>query len=78
MAEENREKLVLKPGVVAGFLRNFGRTADGEGFQFIDLMMSDKVVDQLPAKAVEEAKDVQNMDISMNSIVEVGTLSVCT
>jgi hypothetical protein len=45
MAEETREKLVLKPGVIFQFLTNFNRTADGESMQFIELKMSDKVVD---------------------------------
>lgn len=58
MAEAATEKLVLKPGVVASFLRNFARTTDGESFQFIDLDMKEKFVDALNAKSVEECKDV--------------------
>lgn len=78
MAEEPKEKLVLKPGVVSSFLRNFARTMDGENFQFIDLDMKEKMVDSLNAKSVEECKDVQNMDLSMNSIADVSSLIVCT
>ena len=58
MAEEVKEKLVLKPGVVASFLRNFARTSDGESMQFVDLIMGDKGVDALNAKSMEECKDV--------------------
>ena len=32
MAEAVTEKLILKPGVVGSFLRNFARTTDGESF----------------------------------------------
>jgi hypothetical protein len=45
MAEETREKLVLKPGVVSSFLCNFNRTVDNECLQLVELSMQDKVVD---------------------------------
>ena len=77
MAEENREKLVLKPGEVSRFLCNFNRTADNECLQMVELNMADKVVDQLNAKSADETKDAQYIDLSMNSIAECGTLSVC-
>ena len=62
MADEIKEKLVLKPGVVSTFLTNFSRTADNECLQFVDLIMTDKMVDAVNAKSMEEAKDVQIMD----------------
>ena len=33
-------KLVLKPGVIHGFLNNFKETTDKESFQFTDLACS--------------------------------------
>ena len=30
-------KLVLKPGVIHGFLENFGRSSDKESFYFTDV-----------------------------------------
>lgn len=78
MADELREKLVLKPGVVCNFLTNFSRTADNENLQFTELAMRDKVVDQMNAKTVDECKDVLVMDVSLNSIADCSTLAVCT
>ena len=78
MAEEIKEKLVLKPGVVSTFLTNFSRTADLENMQFVDLIMNDKMVDAINAKSMEEAKDVQIMDFSINAISDVSTLKDCS
>ena len=61
------EKLVLKPGVVLPFLSNFTISNDGESFQFTDLDMSGKNIEQLN-KTIEEAKEVYNVNLNTNGI----------
>lgn len=63
-------KLVLKPGIIFGFLENFTPTADRENLQFTDLTCSGQELEQL-AKAMDEVKDVQNVDFSSNSLADV-------
>ena len=68
MAEQAAvEKLQLKPGVVAPFLSNFTQSTDGESFLFTHLDMSAKNIEQLN-KAIEEAKEVYNCNLSGNNI----------
>jgi protein phosphatase 1 regulatory subunit 7 len=78
MTEEIREKLLLKPGVVASFLTNFSWTPNKESFQMTELHMADKVVDAISAKSAEEAKDVLIIDLSLNSLSDCSALVVCT
>lgn len=45
--------------------------------QFTDLNMSNKRVEAL-AKSAEEIKEVQNIDMSVNNLADVGPLKDCT
>lgn len=49
-------KLVLKPGVIHGFLENFNRSADNESMQFVDIKCQKQELEAL-AKSVDEIKD---------------------
>lgn len=60
-------KLVLKPGVILTYLENFTYTPDRECFQFKDLVCTGQECEQL-AKAMDEVKDVQNVDFSVNGL----------
>ena len=72
MAEE-QQKLVLKPGVILPFLKNFQLAPDGENFVFTDLDLSNKGVEQLN-KTIEEAKEVQHCNLSKNGIPDPSSL----
>lgn len=61
------EKLVLKAGVIAPFLKNIQMSQDGENFFFTDLDMSGKNIDALN-KFIEEAKEALNVNLSTNNI----------
>jgi Leucine-rich repeat (LRR) protein len=67
------EKLVLKPGVVIPFLSNFSMSNDGESFHFTECDMSNKNIEQLN-KAIEEAKEVYKMNLSVNNIADPGPI----
>ena len=56
---------------------NFARTPDKESFQFTDINCSGNGLEQL-AKAMEEIKDVQNVDFSYNSIAEISPMKDLT
>ena len=68
--QEPEEKLQLKPGVILQFLDNFDYTPDKEGFVFTDLNVSNKRVETL-AKAMEEVKEVQRIDFSINNLADI-------
>ena len=70
---EAEEKLVLKPGVVTQFLDNFSSTPDLESFQFTELNITNKRVEQLN-KAMEEVKDVAIVDFSLNNITDINPM----
>jgi len=72
MADQG-EKLVLKPGVVVPFLSNIAMSQDGESFQFIELDMSNKNIEQLN-KTIEEAKEVYICKLSQNNIADPSAL----
>lgn len=63
------EKLQLKPGVVPAFLSNYSISKNGEDFLFTDLDMSGKNIEQL-TKNIEEAREVYNVNLSMNNIAD--------
>jgi Leucine-rich repeat (LRR) protein len=67
------EKLVLKPGVVTPFLSNFTISNDGESFHFTECDMSNRNIEQLN-KAIEEAKEVYIMNLSVNNIADPSAL----
>ena len=71
------EKLVLRPGTILQFLDNFTSTQDGESMQYQDLNMSNKRVEAL-AKACEEVKDVQNVDLSVNQLADINPIKDMT
>lgn len=61
------QKLVLKPGVIHGFLENFSVTQNRECMQFLDIVCSGQELEQL-GKAIDEVKDAQNVDFSTNGL----------
>ena len=61
------EKLVLKPGVVATFLSDFGSSNDGDSYLMRTCDMSNKNLEQLN-KCMEEAKEVYNVNLAVNNI----------
>ena len=70
-------KLVLKPGVICGFLDNLSQTADNECLQFADVICSGQELEQL-GKATEEIKDVQKIDMSNNGLADITALKDLT
>ena len=71
------EKLVLKPGTILQFLDNFSVTEEGNSMQFTDLNMSNKRVEAL-AKAADEIREVQRVDMSVNNLTDIGPLKDLT
>ena len=66
-------KLVLKQGVIHGFLENFNRSPDNECLQFIDINCAAQELEQL-GKAADEIKEVVNIDFSNNSLADISPL----
>jgi Leucine-rich repeat (LRR) protein len=77
MADKAQTKLVLKPGVIHGFLDNFSTTADRECLQFTDINCTGQELEQL-GKAMDEVKDVQNVDFSSNGLADVAPIKDLT
>jgi len=50
-------KLVLKAGVIHGYLGNFEATNDRESFQYTEIECANQELDAL-AKAMDEVRDV--------------------
>ena len=67
-------KLVLKPGVICGFMQNLDNSGDKECLQFSHLECAGQELEQL-AKAAEEIKDVTVIDFSNNGLVDVSSLN---
>ena len=67
------EKLVLKAGVILQFLGDWSWTPDREGAQLTELSLSNKRVETLP-KSLEEVKDVQKVDLSVNNLGDITPL----
>ena len=63
-------KLVLKPGVIYGYLSNFNPTGDNECFQFTDVECSSQELESL-AKSMDEVKDAVRIDFSNNGIADI-------
>ena len=75
MAEKG--KLVLKPGVICGFLEELSTSADKECMQFTTVKCSSQELEQL-GKSTEEIKDVTVIDFSNNGLADIGSLKDLT
>lgn len=71
------QKLVLKPGVICGFLENLSNSADNECLQFTELQCASQELENL-MKASEEIKDVTVIDFSNNGLPDVSSLKDLT
>jgi Leucine-rich repeat (LRR) protein len=72
MADEG-EKLVLKPGSVTQYLDGLAQSEDFGNFFFGELNLSNRRVETL-AKSMEEVKEVQRCDLSVNNITDINPL----
>lgn len=70
---EGGGKLVLKPGVICGFMDTMSETADRECMQYSKVECSNQELEQL-GKATEEIKDVTIIDFSNNGLADVTAL----
>ena len=71
------QKLVLKPGVIQGYMTNLNESADKECLQFSNIECAGQELEQL-AKVSEEIKDVEVIDFSNNGLVDVSSLNLLT
>ena len=70
---EPKGKLVLKPGVICGYMENLNFSADRESMQLSQVNCSGQELEQL-AKCAEEIKDVTEIDFSNNGLGDVTAL----
>ena len=65
--------MVLKPGVICGFLATIKETQDRESFQFSEVLCTNQDLDNL-GKCAEEIKEVEKCDFSNNGLADVASL----
>ena len=78
MADQDPDiKLVIKAGVCKEYLSEFRLTDDGESFQFGTLALANKRIEQVN-KAVEEVKDVIEIQLENNGLADCKPLEMMT
>ena len=70
---EPGQKLVLKPGVICGFMATLSETQDRESYSFSEVICTSQELDNL-GKCAEEIKDIERCDFSNNGLPDVATL----